>query len=458
MKKRIFNRFLLVGIISAAISAVLCTVAAFILLYADLDIWGLVLALCSLFATIVFSVYLVVRHFSKHAFAPIDKLASEYDFRGDDIGELLKSLQGKVHTQDKEIKHQLSRVEKEKNRLSTIINNMDEGLIILDNDLRVIMLNDSAYSWLGTSIPKEECAGKPMTAVCASSEICDCIERADSVNLTIDDRHLQLHVNHVVSNAEQVGRIGLLLDVTERYAIDKIKQEFTANVSHELKTPLTSILGYAELIESEMASGDDALLFAGRIRRESVRMLALISDIIKLSRLDEESDRYSLEAVDIYTVALECKDILDMNAEKQRVTIKVEGESCYIQAFPGEISELIYNLIDNGIRYNRDGGEVRVLIESVDGEENANFGTAVARITVSDTGIGISDEHLSRVFERFYRVDKSRSKETGGTGLGLAIVKHVAERHHAKIAIDSKVGCGTVIKVTFFESSDIGIS
>ncbi len=351
-----------------------------------------------------------------------------------------------LNAQQREIEKQLARVAKEKNRLSTIINNMDEGLIILDNDLRVIMLNESAYSWLGSPVQRSECAGRHISEICVSSEICECIERADSVNLMLGGRNLQLHVNHVVSSAEQVGRIGLLLDLTERSEIDRIKQEFTANVSHELKTPLTSISGYAELIESGMAQGADAPVFAGRIRKESQRMLALISDIIKLSKLDEAPDGENVETVDLLRVAHECRDMLEMSANQHDVTINVEGERSEISGVATELTELLYNLIDNGIRYNRKNGEVNVKITS----PAHGVGDAIAIITVADTGIGIADEHQGRVFERFYRVDKSRSKATGGTGLGLAIVKHVAERHNAKIFLDSRIGEGTTVRVEFY--------
>ena len=361
----------------------------------------------------------------------------------DDYPEL-KPFFEMMNAQQREIEHQLARVAKEKNRLSTIINNMDEGLIILDNDLNVIMLNQSAYSWLGSELTRPECAGKHISKVCTSREICDAIERADYTNLNIGGRHLQLHVNHVVSSAEQVGRIGLLLDVTERYEIDRIKQEFTANVSHELKTPLTSISGYAELIGSGMAKGEDAVNFAGRIHRESTRLLALISDIIKLSRLDEGTAPENVEPVDLLTVARECKDVLEISAGQSDVTVSVTGESCFVRGSHSQLTELVYNLIDNGIRYNHPGGEVNVTVAEY-GEEGAKN----AVLTVSDTGIGIAKEHQSRVFERFYRVDKSRSKETGGTGLGLAIVKHVAERHGARLELDSAVGKGSAIRVIF---------
>ena len=257
----------------------------------------------------------------------------------------------------------------------------------------------------------------------------------------------------MVSSAEQVGRIVLLLDVTERCEIDRIKQEFTANVSHELKTPLTSISGYAELIGSGMATGEDAANFAGRIQRESKRLLALISDIIKLSKLDEGSDSENFETVDLLTVARECKDVLEISAGQSEVTVNVTGESCNVHGSHSQLTELVYNLIDNGIRYNRHGGEVNVSVSSSVGTD----GSDIAVVTVSDTGIGIAKEHQLRVFERFYRVDKSRSKETGGTGLGLAIVKHVAERHGAKLELDSAVGRGSTIRVIFNKTKDIKV-
>ncbi len=358
----------------------------------------------------------------------------------------------RIRSQELEISKQLSRVDNEKNRLSTIINNMDEGLIILDDDLRVIMLNASAYSWLGTTIPIAECRGRHITEVCESGEICDCIERADAMNLSLDGRDLQLHVNHVVSSDEQIGRIGLLLDVTERTQIDRIKQEFTANVSHELKTPLTSISGYAEMIETGMAQGDDTRLFAGRIRRESARMLTLISDIIKLSQLDEATEGGELEQSDLCLICENCMDVLEMSAKRHEVTLSLEGDHFELLASPSQLTELVYNLIDNGISYNHAGGSVKLTLTSNPDGYGKN---AIAMLSVSDTGIGISKEHQARVFERFYRVDKSRSKETGGTGLGLAIVKHVAERHNAKIELESKLGEGTTIRVIFYRNDGV---
>ena len=359
-----------------------------------------------------------------------------------------RPLVDKIRRQQLEIKHQLTRVEKERNRLSAIINNMDEGLIVLDNNLRVIMLNDSACQLLRSPIPRAECAGLTAGEIIADERVVDCLARADSMRLNLDGRCLQLHVNHVVAGSEQVGLIGLILDITERTEIDRIKQEFTANVSHELKTPLTSISGYAELIENGMAAGEDAKQFAGRIRRESARLLSLISDIIKLSQLDEAADGDSFEPVELYSVCRDCVDVLSMSAKRSDVKLILEGEPCELMGSASELSELAYNLIDNAIRYNRPGGEVKVKLTL----NPENTGGAAAALIVADTGIGIPEEHIGRVFERFYRVDKSRSKATGGTGLGLAIVKHIAERHGAKLELDSKPGVGTTVKVIFYDT------
>ena len=220
----------------------------------------------------------------------------------------------------------------------------------------------------------------------------------------------------------------------------KMRQEFTANVSHELKTPLTSISGYAELIESGIAQGEDTVRFAGEIHKSSQRLLTLINDILRLSQLDSVEECVDTEPVDLYEMALNCQDMLEMQANKHQVVVRVKGTSEVIQANRRMIDELIYNLCDNAIRYNRVGGSVNVTI----GEEDHH-----PFVSVKDTGIGVSKEDQERIFERFYRVDKSRSKQTGGTGLGLAIVKHIAVMHKAELKIESELGKGTEIKIVF---------
>ncbi len=395
---------------------------------------------------------LISRWLTSKITAPLRQLSAELDGAGaapDSEASYpeLRPMLDKIRFQRDEIKRQLSRAEKEKNRLSAIINNMDEGLIILSSELRVIMLNDSACRCIRALFPRTECMGMLLSEVCGDEEMKNCLLNSESKVLAHDGRDLQLHVKQIENGEERLGRIGLILDVTERTEIDRIKQEFTANVSHELKTPLTSISGYAEMIENGMAKGDDVTLFAGRIRRESARMLTLISDIIKLSKLDSESDREDFENVDLYSVCEECVNGLDMSAKRHDVEVTLEGDKCELPGSRPELTELVYNLIDNAIRYNRPGGmvDVRATVSP------AGYEGAKAMLTISDTGIGIPEEHLSRVFERFYRVDKSRSKETGGTGLGLAIVKHVAERHNAKLELDSEIGRGTTVRVIFYE-------
>lgn len=220
----------------------------------------------------------------------------------------------------------------------------------------------------------------------------------------------------------------------------KMRQEFTANVSHELKTPLTSISGYSELIENGMAADQDVLRFAGEIHRNSKRLLALINDIIRLSELDVSVDNTKRDDIDLYVLAEDCVEMLSVSAEKHDVTITLSGEPCVIHADKGMMEELLYNLCDNAIRYNKEGGTVVVDVK-LKGEQ--------AILMVADTGIGIPKKHQERIFERFYRVDKSRSKKTGGTGLGLAIVKHIVAKHGARLELESEEGKGTKITVIF---------
>lgn len=220
----------------------------------------------------------------------------------------------------------------------------------------------------------------------------------------------------------------------------RMRQEFTANVSHELKTPLTAISGYAELIGSGMTQGEDTKRFAGEIHHNANRLLTLINDIIKLTELGEAEHRIEMEAVDLYELALSCCRTMAFTAKEQEVSLRVQGEQTLITANPGLMEELLYNLCSNGIRYNKRGGSVTITVGSREGR---------AFLRVEDTGIGIPKESQERVFERFYRVDKSRSKSTGGTGLGLAIVKHIVAQHNARITLESELGQGTVIEILF---------
>lgn len=220
----------------------------------------------------------------------------------------------------------------------------------------------------------------------------------------------------------------------------EMRQEFTANVSHELKTPLTSIMGYAELIENGMAEADDVSHFAHGIRKNAARLLTLINDTIRLSEMDDGNQKMDVERLNLYEMAQYCVEMMGMSASKHDVTIEFKGQECFVTGDRQQLEELLYNLCDNAIRYNNAGGKVIVEVQSVEG---------ASVLSVRDTGIGIPKEHQERIFERFYRVDKSRSKSTGGTGLGLAIVKHIVTGFGAGLELNSEVGKGTEIKVIF---------
>ncbi len=258
--------------------------------------------------------------------------------------------------------------------------------------------------------------------------------RSETVNLY--GQAVRLHYQDMTENGLRIGAVLILTDLGEQQRAERIRHEFTANVSHELKTPLTSISGYAEMIENGMAKDADVRTFAERIRRESNRMLSLVSDIITLSELDEKEILAQAETVDLYRLAEETIETLRSAAMLRGVTVQLSGGPMPVYGVRALLSELIYNLLDNAIRYNRDNGTVSVR-------------TADGRLSVRDTGIGIPKHHRNRIFERFYRVDKSRSKATGGTGLGLAIVKHICEQHDAELFLESAEGIGTEITVRF---------
>ncbi len=253
----------------------------------------------------------------------------------------------------------------------------------------------------------------------------------DTETVELSGRTIQLAYHDRMDGEHRTGAALYLTD-----AGDRRKQEFTANVSHELKTPLTSISGYAEMIANGMAKPEDVIKFAERINREAKRMLSLVTDIIKLTELDETQIMEEAEQVDLYTLAQENTETLQPAAMVRGVTISLSGEASVVFGNRSLLSEMVYNLIDNAIRYNRDNGTVSVRVHQ-------------HVLTVRDTGIGIPKAHQARIFERFYRVDKSRSKATGGTGLGLAIVRQICEQHHAEIRLESREGVGTEITVTF---------
>ncbi len=343
----------------------------------------------------------------------------------------------KIEYQKREINEQLEALENRADTIKTITENMKEGLILLDKHGIVLSANNSVSNMLGYF----DIVGKNILHVNRNMELLEKIETclggtSSEMQINIDKKIFTVYLNPVYHNEYINGAIILFLDTTEKARAEKQRKEFTANVSHELKTPLTTITALSEMISNGMAKKDDVQGFAEKIVGQSKRLIELIDDIIRLSEFDEGSIEKSFELFDLYKLADAVIVSLNEKASQKSVALSLSGESFKVLANRRMIDELLYNLVDNGIKYNKDNGEVFVSI-SHEGE--------FAKITVSDTGIGISQKHIERIFERFYRVDKSRSKRIGGTGLGLSIVKQITSFHGGKIEIKSKVGVGTKI-------------
>lgn len=377
---------------------------------------------------------------------PIDVLASSSgapqpakDAAYDELSPLLKQLDdqhGKINTQAKELK-------KKRKEFEAVWEYIQEGLILLDSHMAVLSINDYAAASLG--IDKDECSGKAVSEL--SPELYSLVTLAFAKKHTegivsSGGKMYRADVSAVSSDVVVTGFVILMSDVTEKEDAERMRREFTANVSHELKTPLHSISGCAEMLAGGMVKNEDIPTFSTQIYQEAKRLIQLVDDIIKLSRLDEagETISNSFTAVDLFDEAVWVADSLADKAEKNNVSLSVTGKSCMILGTRQTADAIIYNLCDNGIKYNKRGGRVEINISE---KENG------VTLTVSDTGIGIAGEHIPRIFERFYRVDKSHSKEVGGTGLGLSIVKHAAIILSAKIDVKSRIGEGTAISVLF---------
>ncbi|MBR0082040.1 MAG: PAS domain-containing protein [Clostridia bacterium] len=307
-----------------------------------------------------------------------------------------------------------------------LIESLPNGVLVFDLDGSVLYSNTAAREilQLHERHPSQELDERIRTFIGSARD-------GETYTVEIGAHTVQLVYHDRMDNGMRCGAI-LYLTIVDNLR----KQEFTANVSHELKTPLTSISGYAEMIENGMARPEDVKSFAGRINREARRMLKLVTDIIKLTELNATQIMEQAEEVDLYQLAQENIETLESAAQSRNTTLSLSGETSVVTGNRSLLSELIYNLIDNAIRYNRDNGSVSVRVHH-------------HVLTVRDTGIGIPKAHQNRIFERFYRVDKSRSKATGGTGLGLAIVRQICEQHHAQIRLESREGVGTEISVTF---------
>ena len=383
---------------------------------------------------------LLARRLSRRIVDPLNSLDLDHPLDNDAYEELSPLLK-RIHRQHVEIQTQLRELHERTDEFTQITGSMREGLVLLDEHGSILSINAAAQALFGADA---QCVGRDFLTIERSHELSAAIQAAvadghSEVRAERAGRVYQFDISRITSDGKFLGTVILAFDITEQEFAERNRREFTANVSHELKTPLQGIIGSAELIENGMVKPDDLPRFVGHIHAEAARLVTLIDDIIRLSQLDE-GDAMPTEPVDLLAVSQEAAENLQDAAAARGVTVGVTGQPAVIPGVRRLIYEIVYNLCDNAIKYNRDGGRVDVTVAAdADGSS----------ITVADTGIGIAPEHQGRVFERFYRVDKSHSKASGGTGLGLSIVKHAVQYHHGRIELESTPGTGTTIRAIF---------
>lgn len=383
---------------------------------------------------------LLARRLSRRIVDPLNSLDLEHPLDNDAYEELSPLLK-RIHHQHVEIQTQLRELREKTDEFTQITGSMREGLVLLDEHGSILSINAAAQALFGADA---QCVGRDFLTIERSHEISAAIQAAaadghSEVRAERAGRVHQFDISRITSDGKFLGTVILAFDITEQEFAERNRREFTANVSHELKTPLQGIIGSAELIENGMVKPEDLPRFVGHIHVEAARLVTLIDDIIRLSQLDE-GDAMPTEPVDLLAVSQEAAENLHDAAAARNVTVSVTGQPAVLPGVRRLIYEIVYNLCDNAIKYNRDGGRVDVTVAADAGGSS---------ITVADTGIGIAPEHQARVFERFYRVDKSHSKASGGTGLGLSIVKHAVQYHHGRIELESTPGTGTTIRVVF---------
>lgn len=410
---------------------------------------GMAQPICIVFlAAIILSVLLAVR-LARQIVKPLNELNLNEPLSNREYDELSPLLR-RIDSQQRQLKWQETELQKKQRELDTIVENMKEGMILLNQTGKIISINPSAAKLLNAD---RRCVGKDILTVSRDLELQEVLSRAlggEQTERTIGlgGGSYRLEASPVFSDsesdsnlqAEVSGVAVLMIDVTEKERAEQMRREFTANVSHELKTPLHAISGYAELLQNGMVQREDLIPFAGKIYFEAQRMVQLVEDIISLSHLDEGADDMKQEEIDLYGLAKAVVLNLQPEAETAGIALGLSGESAVMRGIPQLLHSIVYNLCDNAIKYNRRGGKVDVIVRK---EEASTL------LLVRDTGIGIEPEHQERIFERFYRVDKSHSKQVGGTGLGLSIVKHAAQIHNARIELHSVKGEGTTVTVRF---------
>ncbi len=377
---------------------------------------------------------------AKSIVAPLNDLDLDNPLENNSYEEL-SPLLARIHQQHRQIEAQLRALRRKTEEFEQITEHMSEGLVLLDGKGVILSINPAARTIFHAD---SSCVGREFLVVDRDHAINLAIQAAregghSEVRAVRNNREYQFGVSRITVDGAAAGTVLLAFDVTEQAAAERSRREFTANVSHELKTPLQSILGSAELLESGLVKQGDVPRFVSVIRTEAARLVTLVEDIIHLSQLDEGTAPEK-EQVNLLELADSAASALRERAEERRISLSVTGEGAVINGVRGFLYEMFYNLIDNAIKYNIDGGKVEIAVSR---------GDAYTTVSVKDTGIGIPPEYQARVFERFFRVDKSRSKASGGTGLGLSIVKHIAQYHHAEIRLQSGIGSGTNIEILF---------
>ena len=383
----------------------------------------------------------LARRMAKKVVEPLNKLNLEKPMENQAYAELSPLLY-RIHTQHLEIKNQIQTLKQKQDEFDQIIGNMKESLVLLDSAGKVISINPAARSLFDTDV---DCIGEDFLTVDRKTNMRHALNEAKEqghadFRANIKGREYQVDLTRIDSDGNEQGMVILAFDITEQVNAERNRREFTANVSHELKTPLQSIIGSAELMENGIVKEEDIPRFVGRIRQEASRLVSLIDNIIRLSQLDEKTELLR-EDVSLRLLAEEVCETLSDAAKMKNVSLKVSGDDGVVNGVHRLLYEIVYNLCDNAIKYNHLGGSVNISVQ-----QNANE----VWFHIQDTGIGISPEHHDKIFERFYRVDKSHSKQSGGTGLGLSIVKHAVQYHHGKKFVNSTLNKWSTISVVFY--------
>lgn len=402
---------------------------------------NLIFPLCGLLGLMLILSGIMASAISKRIVKPINELDLESP-EENRIYEELSPLLSKIHRQNREIQNQLELAKQQQEEFALITENMQEGLIVIDKYTMILSANSSAWNLFHMD---RVCQGESVYCLDREEEFRHAIEQVLSgehteLVLKLNGSDIQLIANPVIRDKKTEGAVVLLVNVTEKLERESLRREFSANVSHELKTPLTSISGFAEIMQGGLVKCEDIPQFAGRIYKESQRLLQLVEDVIQISQLDEEKTSYTWESVDVYQVCKNAFESLKEKAKRLNVHLYICGEYMKMEAVRTLLEEAVYNVCDNAIKYNRNDGSVSVFLTQTAQE---------IQIVVKDTGVGIPKEDQDRVFERFYRVDKSHSKEIGGTGLGLSIVKHAVGALKGSVILRSEEGNGTEICMKF---------